>query len=166
MHYKSVYIQKGYGIGGIFRGIARLFRPIARNVVKILNKPEVKKVLKTVGKETINTGSELLIDKLQGKHLKSRLDKRIDIAKKRIVESIQDGIRSRRKANNINKYHHIPDEVEDPEINVMPYKRKIQHASKVKKKTSYLQANKRTSGNNIPPRNKPRKRKIHRTVFD
>ena len=117
MRYRSAYIQKGYGLGGIFRGIVRLFRPVAKNVVKVLSRPEVRKVLKTVGKETVDTGKGLLMDKLQGKDLKSMIDKRINIAKRRIADSIEEGINSRKQANNIKKYHHIRDEISDDVTN-------------------------------------------------
>ena len=80
-HYKSAYIQKGHGLGGIFRGIRKNFMPLARRVVTTLNKPEVKRVLKTIGKETLNTGSELMLDSIQGNDIQSTLDKRINIAK-------------------------------------------------------------------------------------
>ncbi len=90
-HYKSAYIQKGHGLGGIFRGIRNFFMPLARRVVTTLNKPEVKRVLTTIGKETLNTGSELMRDSIQGKDIQSTLDNRINIAKKQITESIEDG---------------------------------------------------------------------------
>lgn len=61
----------------------------------------MRKVLKTVGKETVDTGKGLLMDKLQGKDLKSMIDKRINIAKRRIADSIEEGINSRKQANNI-----------------------------------------------------------------
>ena len=70
-HYKSAYIQKGHGLGGIFRGIRNFFMPLARRVVTTLNKPEVKRVLKTIGKETLNTGSELVLDSIQGNDIQS-----------------------------------------------------------------------------------------------
>ena len=46
----------------MFRGLAKLFHPLARNLSATMNRPEVRNVLKTVGKETLNTGGELLID--------------------------------------------------------------------------------------------------------
>ena len=45
-----------------------------------------------MGKETVDTGKGLLMDKLQGKDLKSMIDKRINIAKRRIADSIEEGI--------------------------------------------------------------------------
>ena len=106
-HYKSAYIQKGHGLGGIFRGIRNFFMPLARRVVTTLNKPEVKRVLKTIGKETLNTGSELVLDSIQGNDIQSTLNKRISTAKKRIAESIEDGIKSKRTVNSIKRYQRL-----------------------------------------------------------
>ena len=98
-YYRSPYIQKGYGLGGIFRSVAKLFRPIVRNITCTINRPEVKNVLKTVGKETLDTGSELLINSIKGENnIESRLDKRIKIAKQCIVDSIEDGISMGKRA--------------------------------------------------------------------
>ena len=55
MYYKSPYIQSGYGLGGVFRSLAKIFTPVARNVVKMVNKPVVKKVLKNIGKEALDS---------------------------------------------------------------------------------------------------------------
>lgn len=109
-YYRSPYVQKGYGLGGIFRSVAKLFRPIVRNITRTINRPEVKNVLKTVGKETFNTGSELLIDSIKGNNdIESKLDKRIKIAKQRIVNSIEDGINMKR-AKESRKYNRLDDD--------------------------------------------------------
>ena len=108
-YYRSPYVQKGYGLGSIFRSVAKFFRPIARNITRTMNSPKVKNVLKTVGKETINTGSELLIDSIKGNDIESKLDKRIKTAKQRIVDSIQDGINISKRANESRKYKRLYD---------------------------------------------------------
>ena len=102
-YYRSPYIQKGYGLGSIFRGVAKFFKPLGRSLVRSVNIPEVKDVFKTVGKEAFNTGSELLIDSLKGKNIESKMDKRIQQAKKRIIDSIQDGINSAKSAKRTKK---------------------------------------------------------------
>ena len=108
--YRSPYAQKGYGLGGIFRGVAKFFRPVARNVVKVFSKPAVKKVLKTVGEEAVNTGGEVLIDSLRGNDVEKTLDTRINLAKKRIADSIEEGIKSRKSINKIGRYKHLNEE--------------------------------------------------------
>ena len=123
MIYKSTYVQKGYGIGGIFRSVAKFFRPIARNVTKVISQPEVQKVLKTIGKETASAGSELLLDSLRGNNIESKLDKRIKVTKQRIVESIEDGIRSKKRAHNTKNYQRIDND--DYEISLPKNPQKI-----------------------------------------
>ena len=108
-YYRSPYVQKGYGLGGIFRSVAKLFRPIVRNITKAINRPEVRNVLKTVGKETFDAGSELLIDSIKGNNIESKLDKRIKIAKQRIVDSIEDGINMSKRAKESRKYNRLDD---------------------------------------------------------
>ena len=117
MYFRSPYIQKGYGIGGIFRGIANFFRPVARNVVKVLNKPGVKKVLKTMGRETMDTGSELLLDSLRGSDVQSRLNDRVNVAKNRIADSVKEGINDYR---NRKKYRRLYDNEEEEEEELIP----------------------------------------------
>ena len=111
--YKSTYIQKRYGLGGIFRGIAKMFRPIARNLSNTIRRPEVQRVLKTIGKETLDTGSELLLDTIKGNDIEMKLDKRINLAKQRIADSIEDGISMSKRARDSRKYHRLIDENND-----------------------------------------------------
>ena len=80
-YYRSPYIQKGYGLGSIFRGVAKFFKPLGRSLVRSVNTPEVKNVFKTVGKEAFNTGSELLMDSLKGNNIETKMDKRIQQSK-------------------------------------------------------------------------------------
>ena len=80
-YYRSPYIQKGYGLGSIFRGMAKFFKPLGRSLVRIVNTPEVNNVFKSVGKEAFNTGSELLMNSLNGNNIQTKMDKRIQQAK-------------------------------------------------------------------------------------
>ena len=114
-YYRSPYIQRGYGLGGMFRGLAKLFRPLVRKISTTINRPEVRNVLKTMGKETLNTGSELLIDSLKGNDIESKLDSRINLAKKRIVDSIEEGINTRKRTREAKKYQRL---LEDKDNNI------------------------------------------------
>lgn len=131
-YYRSPYIQKGYGLGGIFRSVAKLFRPIVRNITRTINRPEVKNILKTVGKETFNTGSELLIDSIKGdNNIESKLDKRIKIAKQRIVDSIEDGISMSKRAKESRKYNRLQEDSEYlSNLSNKPNKRRIPEKTK------------------------------------
>ena len=110
-YYKTPYIQKGYGLGGIFRSVVKFFKPMVHNAAKILNKPEVKRVLITVGKETLHGGSKVLLDSLRGNDIKSTLNKRISKAKQKITDSIEQSIKLRRKNDDKYKEYHHPRDV-------------------------------------------------------
>ena len=66
MYYRGRYVQKGHGLVGIFKSVAKIFSPLARNIVRVANNREVKNILKTVGEEAMDTGKELLINSLRG----------------------------------------------------------------------------------------------------
>ena len=169
-HYKSAYIQKGHGLGGLFRGIRKFFTPLARKVVTTLNKPEVKNVLKTLGKETVTTGSELLLDSLQGNDIQATLNRRINKAKKRIAESIEDGIKSRQKVNNIKRYRNLGDESLDS--NSYEYfsshnKHNKNRSPSIKKKPTPSTKVGRLANRQLTPRRINKLvRRHHKTVFD
>ena len=114
-YYRSPYIQRGYGLGSMFRGLAKLFRPLVRNLSTTMNRPDVRNVLKTVGKETLNTGGELLINSLKGNDIESKLDSRINLAKKRIANSIEEGINMRKRTREAKKYQRL---LEDEDNNI------------------------------------------------
>ena len=54
-----------------------------------------------------------MLDSIQGNDIQSTLNKRIGTAKKRIAESIEDGIKSKRTVNNIKRYQRLRDESPD-----------------------------------------------------
>lgn len=72
--FRGGVMQRGYGLGGMFKG---LFRAVA---------PKLKKGLVNVGKRTLKTGIETLTDIVSGKDLKSSLKNR---ANQNILEMIQ-----------------------------------------------------------------------------
>ena len=177
--YRSPYIQKGYGIGGIFRGIARFLQPIARKAVKIANTPAVRNVLKTVGKETLDTGGELLLGSLKGDDdLQSKLKERINTAKKHVMDSIQQGVRAKKNLTRSNKYRRIPDDYmsyddeEDDELyhgeslpvkrnnSRLPLRNKPGHRPRVRSFKG------KSINNRVIKHNKSRANVRNRTVFD
>ena len=176
-YYRSPYIQRGYGLGSMFRGLAKLFRPLARNLSATMNRPEVRNVLKTVGKETLNTGGELLIDSLQGNDIESKLDSRINLAKKRIANSIEEGINMRKRTRDAKKYQRL---LEDEDNNIAAnYKTYVKKIPSVKSR-NYQRLNEKNVLQDIPDSSPKRKtlpivRKLrkrnrvtnrYRTVFD
>ena len=173
-YYRSPYIQKGYGLGSIFRGVAKFFKPLGRSLVRSVNTPEVKNVFKTVGKEAFNTGSKLLIDSLKGNNIETKMDKRIHQAKKRIIDSIQDGITSAKlaKRNRKAKDNHEKEPLLTPSINKPNKDRaKVGKYSRLHNDTDFYQRTNvhKKQKPNLTLRNIGKRRNLksaHRTVFD
>ena len=61
----GVTLQRGYGVGGFFKGLARSFAPV------------LKKSLVNVGKKALETGMRVIEDASQGKSIKSSLTNRV-----------------------------------------------------------------------------------------
>ena len=176
-YYRSPYIQRGYGLGSMFRGLAKLFRPLVRNLSTTLNRPEVRNVLKTMGKETLNTGGELLIDSFKGNDIESKLDSRINLAKKRIANSIEEGINMRKRTREAKKYQRL---IEDEDNNTSANRKTYVKRSPSVKSRNYQRlnednvfqdiSNKHTKRKAPPIVRKLRKRNRvtnrYRTVFD
>jgi hypothetical protein len=62
--YSGVVMQRGYGLGGIFKG---LIRAVA---------PHVKSQLKNVGKQVLKTGLEVIGDVTEGGNIKTAVKRR------------------------------------------------------------------------------------------
>ena len=131
MYYRSPYIQKGYGLGGVFRSIAKLIHPIARKTIRFVNKPSVRNVLKTIGKEGIDSSKELLLDSLQGKDIREKLKERIEIGKKHITDSIREGVSS--QMNNAKRYKKLVEDDYDVNDNES-FRRGITESGKSQKR--------------------------------
>ena len=115
MYYRCRYVQKGHGLCGIFRSVAKIFSPLARNVVRAANNPEVKNILKTVGEEAMDTGKELLINSLRGRTSQSQMKEKINKSKKRISDSIEEGIAALREKRKSRKYKPLIEDISNDE---------------------------------------------------
>lgn len=62
--YRGVAMQRGYGLGGLFRGLVRAVTP------------HIKQGLKQVGQKALKTGLEVISDVSQGGNLKQSLKRR------------------------------------------------------------------------------------------
>ena len=85
--YREVAMQRGYGLGGLFKGLMRVVTP------------HIKQGLKKVGKRALKTGLEVIGDVAQGENIKSSL-------KRRATENVQDFISSsptKKQRTNSNK---------------------------------------------------------------
>ena len=76
--FRGPAMQKGYGIGGLFKGLARSFAPV------------LKKGLINVGKRALKTGVDVLSDAAQGKNVKDSIKDRLKENVTDIFSSIKD----------------------------------------------------------------------------
>ena len=63
--FRGPAIQKGYGIGGLFKGFVRTITPT------------IKRGLITAGKQALKTGIDVLDDHAQGVDMKTAIEKRV-----------------------------------------------------------------------------------------
>lgn len=115
MYYRGRYVQKGHGLGGIFKSVAKIFSPLARNIVRVANNREVKNILKTVGEEAMDTGKELLINSLRGENSQPQMKEKINKSKQRISDSIKEGIAALRAKRKSKKYKPLIEDISDDE---------------------------------------------------
>ena len=73
--FRGPALQKGYGLGGLFKGLVRTLAPA------------LKQGLISVGKRALQTGTEVLNDYVQGGDLKTSI-------KRRAKQNVNDLIRS------------------------------------------------------------------------
>ena len=80
--YHGIVMQRGYGLGGFFRGLVRAVAP------------HVKQGLKKVGKKALKTGLQVISDVSEGQNLKQSLKRR---ATQNVSEFIQQKPAKKRK---------------------------------------------------------------------
>ena len=85
--FRGAQMQKGHGLGGLFRGIIKSAIPLLKSGMKAAT-PMLKKGAKSLGKQMLHSGMNLAGDLLEGKSLKSSANARV----------LQAGHRLKRKA--------------------------------------------------------------------
>ena len=69
--------QKGKGIGGFFRGLINLFRPmvksVGQSVVKAARSKTAKSIARTLGEQALDSGLNITKDVLYGNDLKQSM---------------------------------------------------------------------------------------------
>jgi hypothetical protein len=66
-YYTGSTLQKGEGIGDIFKSVLKIGKPLLKSAIKA-SKPLLKKGAKRLGKAALNTGTSVLSDVLEGKN--------------------------------------------------------------------------------------------------
>ena len=112
IHFRGGEIQqKGKGIGGFFRGLINMLRPVARSVGSSLARAATsytaKDIAKTLGEQAIDSKLNMTKDYLNGNNMKHSIDRETGEFRKRgseIIEQVQTKRRRRdQPINNVPK---------------------------------------------------------------
>ena len=103
IHFRSGEIQqKGKGIGGFFRGLINMLRPVARsvgtNLARAATSNTAKDIAKTLGEQAIDSTLNMTKDYLNGNDMKHSFDRETGEFRKRgsdIIEQVQTKRRRR-----------------------------------------------------------------------
>ena len=103
IHFRGGEIQqKGKGIGGFFRGLINMLRPVARSVGSSLARAATsntaKDIAKTLGEQAIDSTLNMTKDYLNGNDMKHSFDRETGEFRKRgseVIEQVQTKQRRR-----------------------------------------------------------------------
>lgn len=98
--------QKGRGIGGFFRSLLSIFKPMAKNigssVVKAATSDTAKSIARSLGEQALDSSMNMTRDLIQGNDLKDSFNRERENLKKtgsNIVDNIQKKITKKRKSS-------------------------------------------------------------------
>ena len=105
IHFRGGEIrQKGKGIGGFFRGLVNLFRPMVRtagsSIAKAATSSAAKEVYKTLGEQAIDSTLNMTKDLLRGNDLQNSFNRESQNMK-RVGADIIDKTQTQRKKRKI-----------------------------------------------------------------
>lgn len=80
-------MQKGYGFGGIFRGLSKFIAPLASGISKVVHNPTVQ----SIAKDAIKTGVSLAADAIEGREMNAReeSEKLLKRARTQVAEKLR-----------------------------------------------------------------------------
>ena len=95
--------QKGKGIGGFFRGLINLFRPIMKSagqsVVRAATSTTAKSIAKKLGEQALDSGLNITKDVLHGNDLKQSIEREKQNFKRsggNIIDELRSSVKSKR----------------------------------------------------------------------
>ena len=101
---ESLVICSCLGIGGFFRGLVSLFRPVVRTVgssiAKAATSDTAKSIAKTLGEQALDSTLNMTKDYLTGNDMTHSLDREVGKFKETGANIIDDVRAKRRKPNN------------------------------------------------------------------
>ncbi|PJE78542.1 hypothetical protein CI610_02512 [invertebrate metagenome] len=105
-------MQRGHGIGGLFRGLFKTIKPLLHSGMKSIA-PIVKKGVRLVGKQAIDSGMKLTSDLLKGENIKTAARKRAiearDQLKRKALQDLRPPGRRKRKRKESSNQHRAKD---------------------------------------------------------
>lgn len=103
-YYQAPYAQKGYGFGGIFRGLTKFISPIASGFSKLVSNPTVQ----SLAKDAVRTGASIAADAIEGRE--SNFKEESEQLLRRARKTVADKVRQTGKKRHINKgFQHTDD---------------------------------------------------------
>ena len=140
-YYQAPYAQRGYGFGGIFRGLAKLISPVARGFTKLASDPTVQ----SIAKDALSTGVNMAANAIEGRDTAAAQES--ERLLKRARTKVANRIRKVGHTNKGSPYVYSDTEVEDDtsedeyDTSITPkYKKKPKlrgHLVKKKKRTIF-----------------------------
>lgn len=135
-YHRGPLLQRGHGIGSIFKSILRFIAPSLQSVKsvfakgaqigsKIAKNPAVKDVMNTVRDSAIDIGLSTAADTLEGLDLKQSLDKNLTTGKLKVAESLRRGVKNVNVNKQIGKKKKIKKRVivRPPKVNIKKNKK-------------------------------------------
>ena len=99
--------QRGRGIGGFFRAIGSLFKPLMKSAGKTIVKAATSKAGKAIGEslkeQAINSAVNMTADVLRGNDLQESVSREYITARNNLADTIENNVGSKRKAPEIER---------------------------------------------------------------
>ena len=106
--FKGVRVQKGHGLGGLFRGIIKSAMPLLKSGIKSA-KPMLKSGVKVLGKHMLDMGMNLAEDLMEGQSFKSAVKRRSSQAGKKLKRKALQTIAKRPPGKRMKRQKHHND---------------------------------------------------------
>ena len=98
--------QKGKGIGGFFRGLINLFRPMVKSVgqtvARAATSKTAKSIAKTLGEQALDSGLNITKDVMYGNDLKQSMEREKQNFKRSggdIIDELQSSLKKKKMVN-------------------------------------------------------------------
>ena len=122
--------QRGRGIGGFFRAIGSLFKPLMKSAGKTIVKAATSKAGKAIGEslkeQAINSAVNMTADVLRGNDLQESVSREYITARNNLADTIENNVGSKRKAPEIERN---PKKVKRGNVKSKPSRKKKKSSS-------------------------------------